>query len=1233
MVRVATCHRGLLGLLALVSVSCSGGSGESSHSTDSATDHARASGITASDIPDDVAAEDWLSLVRGRIEASQYQFFPRERGFFADNGPQGVSAHLDAGGVRLALREQREVEATLRLTGFGRGASIASVPNVEPRLGRCNNRTRLDEYGDCLRRLEFALPGITESWDNRGDGLEQSWELSEKPSGSGLVRLVVSVEGATPEGAGAAGILLQFPGGGGLSYEELQAFDTAGSPLSASMRVEPGQIVIEVDDANARYPIVIDPLVTSATWFFNGLEANDQYGATVASGGDVNNDGFDDVLVGAPMYDRLATNAGRAYAYYGSATGLSTTPSWAKDGLKTDGQFGFSLAHAGDVNGDGYSDVVVGEPYSNSFTGQAMVFLGSSMGLSTQCHLCAASPFPEALFGKSVSSAGDVNGDGYSDVLIGSPSLTNGSGREGGIYLYWGSASGLDAANYWFRESGVAGLLFGGSVAGVGDVNGDGLSDFVVGALGYRDANGNDVGRVYGYLGRFGSTPGNSSWRLSGSLDPDTGADVLTGVGFSVAGVGDVNGDGYADVAVGAPYTDKPAQPGNPLVVNAGRVGIYAGSDAGFTSHEIYGDIGALRDDYVGMKIGATLDVNGDGFSDFITNVKHTSAAGAAPTGKVIFGNLNSAHDGAVAVAFPGNGAGDVNSDGLADVIIGTGLITTGMARIYTGQLVAPTPSADITSGIAADKFGSATAAVGDVNGDGFTDLVVGAPFVDDAQPGAGKALLYLGSAGGLAASPAWSTTGLQVDAHWGSALVGGDFNGDGYADVAVGAPDYDNGELGEGRVTIYLGSATGLATTAARTLESNQAGAAFGSNLASGDVNGDGFADLIVGALRYSNGQSNEGRVFVYHGSSNGIGVTASRTLENDQANSRFGISLAQGDANGDGFADLVVGADAYTSGAEPGEGRVYAYHGSASGLSAAANWGAESDRASVAFGRAVAVGDVNNDGRDDLVVGAPKYTNPEGEEGRVFLYLGSATGYAAASWFMEGNLQSGHFGATLAMGDRNNDGFADLVVGYPDFYTANGQPPVGGTRVYEGHAAGLPSLVSYALNGFSNEALGSALSFTGDFDGDGLSDMTAAFNGAVKIFSLRAKGLALQARRPGTTTPILTGGKSPSRAFDAAARAYTGRGRAKVKLVVEVKPRAIPFDGLNLRVSSTWLDSGVASDYLTLPVTGLAAATAYHWRARLQYEKTQGFSTSYSRWYYAGTPGQRNGVQVLTP
>src|SRR5207249_3872644 len=291
--------------------------------------------------------------------------------------------------------------------------------------------------------------------------------------------------------------------------------------------------------------------------------------------------------------------------------------------------------------------------------------------------------------------------------------------------------------------------------------------------------------------------------------------------------------------------------------------------------------------------------------------------------------------------------------------------------------------------------------------GYGFDDVIVGASGYVNGQTDEGRALVYPVPARRSSVPPAWTAEGDQTFAFFGMSVgTAGDVNGDGFDDVIVGAPFYDNGQTDEGRAYVYLGSASGLAASPVWIAESDQASAHFGASVATaGDVNGDGRADLIVGAPLFDNGQTDEGRAFVYLGTASGPAATAAWTSESNQAGADHGVSVAwAGDVNGDGYGDVIVGADLYDNG-QTDEGRAFVYLGSASGLAAAFAWSAESNQAGAHFGGCVSgAGDTNGDGYADLIVGASLYDNGQTDEGRAFVYLGSASGPAAtAVWTAE--------------------------------------------------------------------------------------------------------------------------------------------------------------------------------------------------------------------------------------
>ncbi|MBW2494285.1 MAG: FG-GAP repeat protein, partial [Deltaproteobacteria bacterium] len=231
--------------------------------------------------------------------------------------------------------------------------------------------------------------------------------------------------------------------------------------------------------------------------------------------------------------------------------------------------------------------------------------------------------------------------------------------------------------------------------------------------------------------------------------------------------------------------------------------------------------------------------------------------------------------------------------------------------------------------------FGRSVAGAGDIDGDGYADVIIGAPFLE-ARPSElaneGVAFIYHGGAGGIAdGAPSAADTRIQSNqrnAYLGWSVAGaGDVNDDGYADVIVGAVQYEAGEIEEGAAFVFHGSAGGIAngdlTTAAAQLESDQEYAKLGQSVAgAGDINGDGYADVIVGAYRYDAGENEEGAAFIFFGGASGIvangnPANADVQLESNLEWAWLGWSVAgAGDVNDDGAPDLIVGAPVFDEG-----------------------------------------------------------------------------------------------------------------------------------------------------------------------------------------------------------------------------------------------------------------------------------------------------------------------------
>jgi hypothetical protein len=272
---------------------------------------------------------------------------------------------------------------------------------------------------------------------------------------------------------------------------------------------------------------------------------------------------------------------------------------------------------------------------------------------------------------------------------------------------------------------------------------------------------------------------------------------------------------------------------------------------------------------------------------------------------------------------------------------------------------------------------------------------------------------------------------------------------------VFIGVGQYSNGQQAEGQGLVYLGSAAGLAPTPVWSAEGNQRFCGFGNGRSAGDVNDDGYDDLIVGASSFNNGELDEGRAYLYLGSPAGPSPAPDWSAEGNQEDAAFGSSVgAAGDVNGDGFGDVIVGAYGYDTPpiTRSGEGRAYVYLGSATGLGATPAWSAGGTQETELFGVAAAAGDLDGDGFSDVIIGATGFDHGEREEGRACVYFGSSRGLALRpGWSFEGNQRFAAFGCPLACaGDVNGDGFSDVIVG-ANLYD-HGQHDEGGAWVFLG-------------------------------------------------------------------------------------------------------------------------------------------------------------------------------------
>jgi hypothetical protein len=435
------------------------------------------------------------------------------------------------------------------------------------------------------------------------------------------------------------------------------------------------------------------------------------------------------------------------------------------------------------------------------------------------------------------------------------------------------------------------------------------------------------------------------------------------------------------------------------------------GATAGTTTSPVWEMRVGQRSANVNTSWGTIVDVNGDGIADLAIGA--SSAGGSAGAAYVYLGKGPSgiASPGTALTPVGGNfglaisSAGDVNGDGFGDVIVGADADMT--AYVYLGGAGGISTSPVATLQGTDSYFGWSVASAGDVDGDGYGDVVVGA---FGANSNAGAVYVYRGGPGGTATTPAYTLHGF-AGAELGTAVAwAGDVNGDGYGDVLVGASGVSSYT---GAAYVYLGGASGLGATPI-TIAAPAAGDSFGySAWSADDVNGDGYADIVVGA-NYSTGAA-----YVFNGGTSGTALSPSTSLTSPGgANSFFGCSVSTaGDVNGDGYADVVVGAfETVVSGANVGS--AYVYLGAAAGLSTSVATTLTNPNPPAGgggfFGFAVAgAGDINGDGLADVAVGADENA---GGVGDAYVYYGTGSGVATSpSITLPGPVTGGAFGKGL--------------------------------------------------------------------------------------------------------------------------------------------------------------------------------------------------------------------------
>ena len=1037
--------------------------------------------------------------------------------------------------------------------------------------------------------LSVAGSGVTIDLTAINDGVFEGFERIDLTGGGNTLILAVSDLYAITEDQNAltlTGNTLIVDGnagdavdaGGGWLFADADV--TIGSDSFAKFTQGTATLYVDNDVDQSAIGIVVPAIslgtVAAGTGGFKivGENTGDFAGISVSSAGDVNGDGFDDLIVGATGVDGDGYDYGAAYVVYGAASGITAVDlvdvKNGTGGFKIRAEFpgdyaGYSVSSAGDVDGDGIDDLIVGainEDAGGANSGAAYVVYGAAGGFTAvdlfdikngTGGFKITGQAAESETGNSVSSAGDVNGDGFDDLIIGAHFDDVAGTNAGAAYVVFGADGGFTSVNLVNVAAGTGGFKLTGevgedeagfSVSSAGDFNGDGFDDLIVGAF-LNDGPGVNAGAAYVV---FGAASGLSSLDLS-VIAGGTGGFQITAeaaqdrLGVSVSSAGDVNGDGFDDIVVGAYRSNTGGY-------NAGAAYVVYGSGTPPTAVSLstvaagtggFKIIGEKTGDDAAISVSSAGDVNGDGFDDVLIGAHRNDANGyASGAAYVVFGTASGLTSVELDIIAAGTGgfkiiaeasqdqagrsvsaAGDVDGDGFDDILVGARLNDTvnpdgGAAYVVFGE--------DFTNLV--DFLGTAGNDV--LTGTGANEILIGGQG-DDTIDGAGGDDVIIGGSGNDTIIYDSATDTLKVDGGGGTDILSVAGSGVTIDLTAIGDGVFEGFEridLTGGGNTLILAVSDIYAITERR----NALTATGATLIVDGDAGdavdaGGGwvFVDnaVDIGGTFFTQYTQDAATLYVDNAvDQSAIGLVSPQVDLADVANATGGFKISGltgdlagkavasvGDINGDGFDDVLVGAPdndvvAFNAGA------AYVVFGAASGITAvdlnvvAAGTGgfrilgeASIDRAGYAV---AAAGDVNGDGIDDIFVGS--------QNGGAYVVFGASTPPTAVDladvaagtggFKIVGETTNDNAGDSVASaGDVNGDGIDDLLI------AANGNGTAGAAYVVFGVAGGLTAVdladIAGGTGGFkiigeaSVDQAGSWVASAGDMNGDGFADV----------------------------------------------------------------------------------------------------------------------------------------------